>query len=133
MNTTINERYKDLLFDDQQIEMIADMIIDKDTVIKVLNVIKEHSPTKSEPDAHGITKKNIMESLRVHTKIKDHTNNCFVDGTNNLSRNMCDNIISFLTGATLIYYKENHREDLYQLTYRGYQIIKLLKKKGYLE
>lgn len=134
MNLSVNERYKTTLLQPEVLQMIIEMIIDKEPMIKVIEIIKKNTyhPTKNS-DVNGISKKNIMKQVKVFTKKKDKTSNTFVDSENNLSRNMCDNIMSFLTGGTLVFSKENHREDLYQLTIRGLQVAKELENKGYIK
>lgn len=84
-------------------------IKDEEKYIKVLDVFSIIG--KNSGSKNGITKKEIQENL-------------------NISRKICDDIISILQGATLIASEDIAREQPWRLTSRGFQLAKYIIEKN---
>lgn len=130
MNKYVADRFHEVQFNDKQIVMIAENIKSKEEVIKVLQVIKENTRHPKNLSAMGITKDEIQEVIKVRSKKLDKKKNKFVNAIINMTRPMCDNIISFLSGATLIYCEGQGRGQYYHLTSRGTYVYAYLMKEG---
>ena len=131
VNKVLADLYNNVSFKDEHIKMIADNIRAKEEAIKVLELIKENTKHPSRPDGPGITKEKIQSSIKVKSKKYIKDKNKFQNAVINMSRPMCDNIINFLSGATLIYYEESQeRGKFYHLTSRGTFVYAYLIKQG---
>lgn len=137
MDAVIAEKYRDIKFDKSHLEMICEMIkSDEDeAVIKVLQeFLNDEVKKMNSLDSGGVTKKQIME-LKVNSSKLDKANNTFIDAKINITKPRCNNIISFLDGATLIYHgpKDRQRERPLFLTKRGIQVCTELLNRGILK
>lgn len=131
MKKYLADRFKDVALTDAQLEMMSENIKDKEEVLKVLEVIKDNTWHPKNPDAVGITKDEIQNVVKVRSKKLNKTKGRFENAIINMTRPMCDIVISFLTGATLIYYEESQaRGKYYHLTSRGAYVYGYLKKEG---
>lgn len=133
VNKYIADRFQDVQFDKMQIIMVAENIKSKEEVIKVLQVIKKNTRHPKNPSVIGITKDEIQEMIKVRSKKLDKSKNKFVNAIINMTRPMCDNIISFLSGATLIYAEGQGRGQYYHLTSRGTYVYAYLMREGVVE
>lgn len=135
MDKSTAQNYEDKLFATETIEMFCDLLSRKDYVLQVFTLIFKNSLDTPEKQflRLGITKTELMESIKVHSK--KMKNGKFVDAEIPMTKKNCDDIINFLTGATLIYYSHNEkqREKPFLLTIRGKQIAKELIERKLIE
>jgi hypothetical protein len=133
VNKYIADRFHEVQFNEKQIVMIAENIKSKEEVIKVLQVIKKNTKHPKNPSAMGITKDEIQDTIKVRSKKLDKKKGKFVNAIINMTRPMCDNIISFLSGATLIYCEGQGRGQYYHLTSRGTYVYAYMMREGVVE
>lgn len=109
-----NLKYDKLFFDTRMIKMYVDIIKNNNKMIKILKIIAANTVYDDNPGKLGTTKEMIME----HGFSKFHT----------------DNVVSFLLGATLIYYDALYdaKGKYYSLTQRGSQIFMALEEGGFI-
>lgn len=120
------QKYEDHLFTTELIKMFSDLLLKRDYALQVFSLIFENSLNTSRKQflRLGITKTELTESIKIYSKKKK--NNKFIDAEIYMTRKICDDIVNFLIGATLIYYDEREREKPLIVTVRGKQIAKEL-------
>ncbi|MCG8540091.1 MAG: hypothetical protein MJA82_09150 [Clostridia bacterium] len=114
MDKLILNRYENVLFNKEQLPLFYELleitkINKKEKEIKILEVFKLIIKN-SAPNKRGITKKEIQLQL-------------------NISRKICDDIISILQGMTIINHDSITNEQPWTATKRGLQMAKFYKEK----
>lgn len=121
--------YEHLQFEPQYLQLYLDILSTNKISYKVLTHILANNFTT------GITKNQLEKKIVIKSSKK--VNNRFVPSEINMSRKMCDDIINFLLGTTLIYHKKreegNKKEVPYFLTSRGIQICEQLIEQNIIE
>lgn len=133
MNKNLSKKYQNVILNDNQIKMIAENIC-KPEIIEVLKLIKKNTQHIKNPNGYGITKKEIQNKVMVKSSTLNKQNGKYKEATIKMTRHMCDNIISILSGATLIYFDDSHgRGKRYHLTIRGAMVYKYLMNIGVIK
>lgn len=107
--------FEEILFSDEQLPLFYSLLRTEredleDKKITLLEVFKFiFNNTQKNPDSPGLTKEMIRESL-------------------NLSRKVCDDLVSMLEGATLIQYTDPHRFIYWTSTSRALQLAIYISK-----
>lgn len=132
MDVHIADKYKETLFSEEFLQLYCEMIKSDTDIIKVLQLFIENEIRRLKKLIdEGITKKQIME-LKVMSRKLDKGSNTFINAEIKMTKPKCNNIISYLSGATLVYYDHNEkgREKPYYLTKRGVQVCtKLIRER----
>lgn len=112
------DKFDNIYFTEEQLPMFIELLkitkktseTKEETYIKIYDVFSLIG-RNSSPNDKGISKKEIQEQL-------------------NISRKVCDDVISILQGTTLIQCVDNvAREQPWKITNRGIQIAKYIKIK----
>ena len=116
------EKYNNHEFSNEQVDMFYEVVTSNETYYKVLGLIANNTYHESiDTTRTGIRKIDIMKSIIVPSITLEGKK--YKPSNIEMTKAMASNIICLLSGATLIYYKENtKREKFYQLTERGWQI-----------
>lgn len=115
LNYALHEKYKDVTFTKQQVEMFADIINSDSLFRKALATITKNTPSKGNEDKIGVTKKEIGDQIGV-------------------TRPTCDKVINLLVGCSVVYYEETGTGDsggrpkYFKLTSRGVSVVKAMFK-----
>ncbi|WP_459195650.1 hypothetical protein [Wukongibacter baidiensis] len=138
MDQYLADKYNDLQLDNNLLELICHLVNEEgeEGRIAVLQIFLNQQFENMKNEANeGVTKAVLMNEIIMDTKKLDKKKNEFKKSKDNLSKHKCNDIINFLTGATLIYYVDikNSREKPYFLTKRGMQVCVNLLKKGILK
>ncbi|WP_113675911.1 hypothetical protein [Vallitalea guaymasensis] len=113
MNYAVSEKYKNIDFTDEQIEMFIDIINSSSLTSKAFIIVARHTPSKTNKDLVGITLKGIKDELGV-------------------TRPTCDKVVGILIGASVVFYEETGKggfKKYFKLTKRGASIIKKMVDK----
>lgn len=114
MDKLASLKFNKVLLNEQTKNMYVDLMKNNTKLLKVLKIIKDNTVYSDNPGKIGTTKEMIMDK--------------------NISKFHTDNIISYMLGASFIYYdtKFESKGRYYSLTIRGTEIYLELVKGGYI-
>jgi hypothetical protein len=112
MNNLMNIRYKEIIFDIEQLNILKELLDDDLKSKAALYEIAKKTRTKNKKDLKGISKAEL-------TKTVSELNRC---------RANTERVIAKLIGMTIIYYEEDGNAKMYQVNNRGVLLLKRLQQ-----
>lgn len=109
MNLDINEKFKKVQISKDIGDIYAYEIKNNEVFLNTYKLIFKNTYAPKNLEGKGISKSEIRNQL-------------------NITRTACDEVIRFFEGSTLVYFNQDHKEKLYQLTIRGFQVLELMIK-----
>lgn len=135
MDKITNELFEEVELTEKIQQLISRQISINPMVKKVFLEIARHDPkvnrVLSEESMFGITKESIRTSIHTTTKRSSGSKNADkLVRVVNPSIKVIDDAVSFLDGATLVYYEVEMKEKRWRLNSRGYEMIVYMCKEG---
>lgn len=130
MNTSLNQKYLDVEFSDQLINMFADIIEHEVPIKRLLLHIGKHADShKNDELGAGISIKILCETIIIERRVRSRKGKFSYESTN-IDRKQCERLVETLLKMSLCYYVSVPPSKLIYLTKRGRQVARELVRRS---
>ena len=113
----VADKYENLRYDKETLNMIMDILKDVKYSYKVLEALANNQKMGDK----GLSRSMMYKTIKIKPEYSSKKEEIFI------TRNIADKILYLLMGAGLIYYDIETKEIYYALTQRGAQVCQVLK------